>query len=172
VPQIDVIDSTWIAAPPRAVAPVVADERNWAGWWPVLDLAVDERRGDRGVRWIVRGVRGARDAGLAGSAEVWLQPMFGGVVAHFFLRLDPAAGKRLPARHAARIERALRRRTKAAFWALADAADPDRARRAAQPLSAPPQPVPAGPVPVDAPVDPTPDAATSPRARRRPAGSL
>lgn len=130
VPQIDVIDSTWIPSAPAVIAPVIADPANWARWWPGLELAVAQQRGVKGVRWTVPRVASGRDVGLAGTAEVWLQPMFDGVVAHFFLRLDPAPGRRLPARRARRIERTCRRQTKRAFWALADSADPDRAQRA------------------------------------------
>jgi hypothetical protein len=130
MPRIDVIDSTWVPLAPASIAAHVAEPANWRRWWPGLELAVHERRGHRGVRWIVASVQTADDVGLAGTAEVWLQPMFDGVVAHFFLRLDPAPGRRLTARRARRIERTYRRNTKRAFWALADEADPRRADRA------------------------------------------
>jgi hypothetical protein len=138
VPQIDVIDSTWIPSRPAAVAAEVADPHRWAQWWPGLRLQVQEDRGDKGVRWLVPAGSSGAAAGLAGSAEVWLQPMFDGVVAHFFLRLDAVPGVGLSRRRAARVERFYRRRTKQAFWELADRADPERLRRAA------PQPPPAG----------------------------
>lgn len=137
VPQIDVIDSTWIAAQPAAIAELVGDSANWRRWWPGLELVASERRGAKGMRWTVNGIRGAGSvdlagsADLAGTAEVWLQPMFDGVVAHFFLRLDAAPGCRLSARRARAVERFYRRAAKQAFWALGDAADPDRACRAA-----------------------------------------
>lgn len=131
VPQIDVIDSTWIAARPAAVGELVADSANWTRWWPGLELVAAEQRGAKGMRWTVHGVRGAGSADLAGTAEVWLQPMFDGVVAHFFLRLDTAPGCRLSARRARAVERSYRRAAKRAFWALGDAADPNRADRAA-----------------------------------------
>jgi hypothetical protein len=130
MPRIDVIDSTWIPLAPASIAPHIAEPANWRRWWPGLDLTVHEERGPRGVRWIVSSVQAAESVGLAGTAEVWLQPMFDGVVAHFFLRLDPAPGRRLPARRARRIERVYRRNTKRAFWALGDQADPHRADRA------------------------------------------
>jgi hypothetical protein len=138
VPQIDVIDSTWIPSLPAEVACDVTDPRNWARWWPELRLEVHEDRGEKGVRWLVPAGSAGRTAGLTGSAEVWLQPMFDGVVAHFFLRLDPVAGTLLGRRRSARVERFYRERTKRAFWALADRADPDRLRRAARPV--PPAP--------------------------------
>jgi hypothetical protein len=146
MPQIDVMDSTWIPARPEVIAPVLADPASWSHWWPGLALTVRERRGVKGVRWTVSGVQAASDAGLAGTAEVWLQPMCDGVVAHFFLRLHPAPERALTARRARRIERDYRRRTKSAFWALADHADPHRAARAVSAAVAPATPAAPGSV--------------------------
>jgi hypothetical protein len=130
VPAIDVVDSTWFAARPATVAAIVADPPNWRRWWPELVLEVDEWRGEKGVRWLVPSIgRSAAGAGFAGSAEVWLEPMFEGVVAHFFLRLDPPPGRRVSARRCDRIAAHYRRRTKQAFWALADQLDPGRVAR-------------------------------------------
>jgi hypothetical protein len=64
-----------------------------------------------------------------GTAEVWLEPMFEGVVAHFFLRLDSAPGHRLRRSEAARVERRFRQRTKRVFWTMADQMDPGRLTR-------------------------------------------
>jgi len=128
VPTIDIVDSTWFAARPATVAAVVAEPANWRRWWPTLDLAVEEWRGDKGMRWTVRSVTGP-GAGLRGSAEVWLEPMHEGVVAHFFLRLDPPAGQRLRRSRIARLSRRYRVDTKQAFWALADQLDPGRLTR-------------------------------------------
>ena len=128
VPTIDVVDSTWFAARPTAVAAIVAEPANWRRWWPTLDLAVDELRGDKGVRWIVRSA-GRRAAGMSGTAEIWLEPMHDGVVAHFFLRLDPS-GRGAPTRaRVERITREYRVRTKKIFWVLADQLDPGRLDR-------------------------------------------
>jgi hypothetical protein len=127
VPQIDVMDSTWLAARPRTVAAVVAQPANWRAWWPQLDLVVDEWRGVKGVRWSVRSVRG--EHGLAGTAEVWLEQSHDGVVAHFFLRLDPANGETIPRRTRERLERTCRLAAKRAFWSLADDLDPGRSGR-------------------------------------------
>lgn len=129
VPGIDVVDSTWFAAQPSAVAALVADPANWRRWWPGLDLAVDEWRNEKGVRWIVRSLDGHRGSGLVGTAEVWLEPMFEGVVAHVFLRLDSVPGRRLRRSEAARVERRFRQRTKRVFWTLADQLDPGRLTR-------------------------------------------
>jgi len=128
VPAIDIVDSTWFAARPAAVAAIVAEPANWRRWWPDLALEVDEWRGTKGVRWLVPSVAG-RGTGLAGTAEVWLEPMFEGVVVHFFLRLEPPPGRRLGRRRTERITSDFRQRTKQAFWALADDLDPGRVTR-------------------------------------------
>lgn len=130
VVAIDVVDSTWLAAPPATVAAVVAEPANWRRWWPQLTLEVDEWRGTKGVRWLVPAVAGA-GAGLAGTAEVWLEPMFEGVIAHVFLRLDPPPGRELGVRRSRRITDDYRRRTKQVFWALADQLDVNRFTRQA-----------------------------------------
>jgi hypothetical protein len=127
VPAIDVVDSTWIAAPSATVAAIVAEPGNWRRWWPGLDLQVTEWRAVKGVRWAVPSVAG--HPGLSGSAEVWLEPLAEGVVAHFFLRLDAAAGRMVSRRLAERVTREYRLRTKSAFWALADQLDPARMSR-------------------------------------------
>ena len=129
MPDIDIVDSTWICARPSVVAAVVAEPANWRRWWPDLDLSLDEWRGDKGVRWTVRR---APERG-SGSMEVWLEPAFDGVVAHYFLRLDAAPGGRLTARRAERVADRYRRRMKQVFWALADELDPGRIARIATP---------------------------------------
>lgn len=129
MPAIDVIDSTWVGAPLAGTARAVADRANWRRWWPDLELAVDELRGPKGVRWIVRSVAEPRDLGLTGTAEVWLEPVFDGSVAHFFLRLDPAPGRPVRAATADRVVHRYRRLAKAAFWGLADELDAARLDR-------------------------------------------
>jgi len=129
MPAIDVVDSTWIRARPSAVAALVAEPANWRRWWPDLELAVEEFRGEKGVRWSVR----PTCAGDSGSMEVWLEPAHDGVVLHYFLRLDPAPGHQMSRGRQARLTDAHRRRTKATFWALADQLDPGRTARIAAP---------------------------------------
>jgi hypothetical protein len=128
VPTIDVVDSTWFAARPTAVAAIVAEPANWRRWWPALELTVVEWRGVKGVRWTVDAATG-RAAGTSGSAEVWLEPVHDGVVAHFFLRLEPVGGAALSRARIERITREYRQRTKQVFWALADQLDPGRLDR-------------------------------------------
>ncbi|MDT7580403.1 MAG: hypothetical protein QOK35_1667 [Pseudonocardiales bacterium] len=127
MPAIEVVDSTWIAAPAATVAAIIAEPGNWRRWWPGLELEVTELRAVKGVRWAVPSVAG--HPGLSGSAEVWLEPLAEGVVAHFFLRLDAAAGRVASRRSAERVAHEYRLRTKTAFWALADRLDPARMQR-------------------------------------------
>jgi hypothetical protein len=131
VPDVDVVDSTWIGATPAAVAAVVADPRNWRRWWPRLRLDVDEQRGDEGMRWRVRPSEGGRS--LEGSMEVWLEPASDGVLAHYFLRLDGVAGRPVPARRVRRVARRYGIGAKAVFWAVGDRLDPGRLARVAAP---------------------------------------
>lgn len=126
---IDVVDSTWIGVPPAVVAPIVADPANWRRWWPELDLAADEWRADKGIRWTVR----PTSSGESGTMEVWLEPAFEGVVLHYILRLDTADGRRMGRGRQARLVHFHRCRAKSAFWALGDKLDPARTARIAAP---------------------------------------
>ncbi|MEO8888924.1 MAG: polyketide cyclase / dehydrase and lipid transport [Jatrophihabitantaceae bacterium] len=124
--DIDVVDSTWIGTRPAVLAAIVADPANWRRWWPELRLSVDEWRGAKGVRWTV----GPSERGrVAGSMEVWLEPQFDGVVAHFFLRLDGTGGRPLSRREVRRLTDRYRGRAKAVFWSLGDRLDPARMAR-------------------------------------------
>jgi hypothetical protein len=131
VPEIEVVDSTWICVRPAVLAALVAEPANWRRWWPDLDVAVREWRGEQGVLWIVRP---GRD-GLAGSMELWLEAAHDGVVAHYFLRLDRTDGRPLGRRRAARLADGHRRRAKRLFWGLGDQLDPGRIRRVSEPPS-------------------------------------
>ena len=117
MPQIDLVDDTWIRASVAEVAAAVGDGANWRRWWPDLDLVVDELRGRLGVRWWVRPT--GRHS-LAGSMEVWLEPTPDGVTLHYFLRLDPVDARRMSRREAQRITQAHATRSKKTFWALKD----------------------------------------------------
>lgn len=97
--MLDIADDTFVARPPEAVAVAVADSRAWARWWPDLRLAVTRDRGVKGVQWAVRGA-------LTGSMELWLEPVRGGTVVHWYLRADPPtplAGRRLQRARDARV---------------------------------------------------------------------
>lgn len=82
VPAVDIVDDTYVARPPADVAVVVADPGLWSLWWPDLELSVSRDRGVKGVQWAVRGA-------LRGSMELWLEPVGGGTVVHWYLRADP-----------------------------------------------------------------------------------
>lgn len=119
------MDETYVAAEPVVVARLVADPSRWPGWWPGLRVVVTEDRGVEGVRWSVEGK-------LAGSAEVWLEPGgavgVDGVVVHFYLRAEPAPGRRAgrSARGAARLAHAYTLRWKRGVNALKDEAEGGR----------------------------------------------
>jgi hypothetical protein len=81
--SIQIADETFICADPADVGAAVADRASWSRWWPDLNLTVVEDRGPAGQRWTVTGA-------LAGTMEVWLQPVADGVVLHYFLHAEPA----------------------------------------------------------------------------------
>ncbi len=111
VPDLDIADDTFVARPPEEVAVAVADPRAWTGWWPDLRLEVTRDRGPKGVQWAVRGA-------LTGSMEIWLEPVRGGTVLHWYLRADPTSP--LAPRVAARRRGRRVRDWKAAAFALKD----------------------------------------------------
>lgn len=75
----DLADDTFVAAPPAALARVVADPERWRAWWPDLVLTTTVDRGRLGRHWAVSGA-------LTGTAEVWLEPVGDGTVVHLYLR--------------------------------------------------------------------------------------
>ncbi len=110
--SVDLVDETFIAAPPQALADAVADPLRWAAWWPDRTLEVFLDRGIKGQRWSVAG-------DLVGSAEIWLEAYRDGAILHYYLRADPPAGGRaLSARRADRIRRSEAVRWKRSVWAL------------------------------------------------------
>ncbi|MGW5052475.1 polyketide cyclase / dehydrase and lipid transport [Actinokineospora sp. NPDC004072] len=91
MPQVDVVDETFVVAPPAAVAAVFADPAAWRGFWPDLRPQVYADRGDEGIRWTVTGA-------LTGTMEVWLEPVLDGTLLHYFLRADLPPGSPSPRR--------------------------------------------------------------------------
>src|SRR5581483_5151191 len=81
--SIQVADQTFVAGSPEAVGRAVSAPASWRRWWPDLRLQVVENRGDKGIRWTVAGA-------LAGTMEVWLEPMLDGVILNYFLHAEPA----------------------------------------------------------------------------------
>lgn len=106
-PVVDLVDDTFVACAPATVASAVADPARWSAWWPDLRLTTTRDRGAKGRQWAVQGA-------LAGTAEIWLEPWWDGVLLHFYLRADPASRLRsgaVDARRAARL-----RQSRAQLW--------------------------------------------------------
>lgn len=81
--SIQIADEMFVAADPAAVGRAVADPASWRRWWPDLRLEVVEDRADKGMRWTVTGP-------LAGTMEIWLEPVLDGVLLHYFLHAEPS----------------------------------------------------------------------------------
>lgn len=81
MPQVDLIDETFLVASPAAVSAAVHDPARTAAWWPDLELTVFQDRGVDGIRWTATG-------GLVGTVEVWCEAMADGVLLHVYLRTD------------------------------------------------------------------------------------
>jgi hypothetical protein len=123
MPLVDVIDETFVVAPPAAVAAAVRDPALWARLWPELETHVFEDRGDEGVRLTITGA-------LVGSNEFWVEPWGDGAIVHYYLRADPTrrgsttepvtGDPRRLARRAVRIRDAHCVRVKAGMNALKD----------------------------------------------------
>jgi hypothetical protein len=126
VPQIDLIEETYLAVTPARVAAAIREPAFTDALWPDLRLAVFMDRGDAGVRWTATGA-------LVGSCEIWLEPHGDGVIAHTYLRTDataPGNGTEpvaLPPRAALRELRARARHAKRVWWRLKDALEGGRA---------------------------------------------
>lgn len=91
MPVVDLVDETFIVAPPAALAAALAEQRRWRVWWPDLTLDIFMDRGEQGIRWSVTGA-------LVGSCEVWLEPFGDGAIVHYYLRADPTVGDTSTAR--------------------------------------------------------------------------
>ncbi|OQS12405.1 polyketide cyclase / dehydrase and lipid transport [Nocardia donostiensis] len=115
--SIQVADQTFVAAPGAAVAAALAGPNRWRNWWPDLELDVREDRGDKGIRWSVRGA-------LTGTMEVWLEPSLDGVILHYFLHAEPP--QPLPPRKLAAVVRARRVAGKTMSFEVKDRLEADR----------------------------------------------
>ncbi|MFN8125834.1 MAG: polyketide cyclase / dehydrase and lipid transport [Candidatus Nanopelagicales bacterium] len=131
MPVVDLVDETFIVAPPAALASVVADSRRWRQWWPDLSLTVFMDRGEKGIRWSATGA-------LVGSVEIWLEPFGDGAIVHYYLRADPTVAdapgraRALPdsprgRRTADRLRRRQALAWKQTVWALKYEMEGDRA---------------------------------------------
>jgi hypothetical protein len=119
VPQVDLIEETYIAAAPDAVAATVHAPAFAADLWPDLDLTVFMDRGVEGVRWTAAGP-------LTGSCEVWLEPHGDGVIVHTFVRCD-FSGEPFAPRAAGREIRDRARHAKRVLWRVKDRLEAGRA---------------------------------------------
>ncbi len=133
VALLDLVDDTFVAADPAAVAAVVSDPPRWRAWWPDLVVTTTRDRGLKGRQWRV-------DGPLVGTAEIWLEPWGDGVLVHHYLRVDPALAAGAPPEGPARWRWAARERgRRAQAWkvsvhALKDALE--RGRRPGTPVPA------------------------------------
>ncbi len=119
MPQIDVIEETFVAADPAAVRGRLRRPDVPAELWPDLAATITVERGPQGRHFAVTGP-------LAGTAELWLEAVGDGVLIHAYLRADPPGG----GWSARRVRRSLRRRQrhmKAVMWRLKDELEAGRA---------------------------------------------
>lgn len=80
MPQLDLVDATFIVAPVAELQAILCDEERWRELG--LDVTCYDDRGTSGKRWTLGGP-------LTGTAEIWLEPAYGGVIVHCYLRADP-----------------------------------------------------------------------------------
>ncbi|MDP3971816.1 MAG: polyketide cyclase / dehydrase and lipid transport [Candidatus Nanopelagicales bacterium] len=120
MPAIDLVDETFIAAAPAAIAEIVSDPHRWAEWWPDFSLRVFMDRGSKGIRWSVSGT-------FVGSTEIWIEPVLDGAVLHYYLRVDPPDGTPLGRRDVNRARSARAKAWKAIVWRLKDELEGSRA---------------------------------------------
>ncbi|HEY9390387.1 MAG TPA: polyketide cyclase / dehydrase and lipid transport [Mycobacteriales bacterium] len=113
MPQIDLIEESFVVAEAHRVAAVLRDPARWVTWWPDLSLSVFQDRAEQGVRWTVSGA-------LVGSMEVWLEPHADGVIVHHYVRADMAGDRTPRPRTVTREARRRARHAKRLFWALKD----------------------------------------------------
>lgn len=85
MPQVDLIDDSFVVADRARTARALRDPAIWERCWPGLRLTRYHDRGEEGVRWYVAG-------DLVGTAEVWLESYRDGTLVHVFLRAEPASG--------------------------------------------------------------------------------
>ena len=120
MPLLDVIDETFVVAPPPVVAAAVKDPAFWAEVFPGLELTVFQDRGDEGIRLTVTGA-------LVGSNEFWIEPWGDGAIVHYYLRADPVG--RVSPRRAVKLRTRHCVRLKAGLNAIKDRLEAARSSR-------------------------------------------
>jgi hypothetical protein len=113
MPQVDLIDETFVAAAPPLVAAACGDPALWRRLWPDLAAEVFADRGTEGLRFTVTGP-------WVGTAELWLEPSGDGVIVHHYLRLDRAGGAPCPPGRALREAGRRARHAKRVLWVEKD----------------------------------------------------
>ncbi|MGH3658707.1 MAG: hypothetical protein ACRDUA_18785 [Micromonosporaceae bacterium] len=121
MPQIDLVEETYIAADPPLVRARLAAAELARQMWPDLRLHITEDRGRLGLRYAVAGE-------FTGTAEVWFQEWADGVIVHVYLRVDPSGG--LSPRRAVRELHRRQRAAKSVLWQVKD--DLEAGRRAGE----------------------------------------
>lgn len=118
--DVDLVDETFIVAPPEVLAPIFADPQRHRIWWPDLTLTLFMDRGLQGQRWSITG-------SLIGSAEIWLETFADGCIVHHYLRGAPSHDGTTPTpwpdtlqgwRQAAKSRDLLARAWKSHIWEL------------------------------------------------------
>lgn len=111
--RVDIIDETYIDAPPHLIASVLTHPRNTANAWPHVTLTLTRDRGVEGAQWDVMGA-------LVGEFEVWVEPFWDGAIVHHYVRAETTTGG------AQEVERAHVRRWKRLVTAVKDRLEPPR----------------------------------------------
>ena len=123
------MDDTFLRAPRPEVRRGTSTD--WTTWLPDLELVLVQDRGLEGVRWVAE-TRSPGRPRFSGSAEVWLEEVPGGTLAHLYVRLDPvrldpSAGQQGGiGRHARHLPDRVRRTWKRGLHAWKDSQEGDR----------------------------------------------
>jgi hypothetical protein len=77
--RVDIVDHTYIDAPPGQVR-IPFDDPVWTDQiWPHLRRTLTRDRGVKGLRWDVTGQ-------VVGEMEIWIEPWRGGAIVHHYVR--------------------------------------------------------------------------------------
>lgn len=87
MPSVDLSTEAYVHARPEQLAPALTNAALLHDWFPDVQFEVFMDRGSKGTRWSVQG-------DLAGSMEVWLEPVGTGTLVHWFVRGEPSGSGR------------------------------------------------------------------------------
>jgi hypothetical protein len=125
MPQVDLVEETFIAAAPALVEARIRQPAFLARLWPDLELTVQADRGREGLRWTAQGA-------MVGSTEIWLQAYRDGVLVHTYLRCDltrkgaPTEPLQVSPRAAVRELHRRAKYAKRVLWELKDSVEAGR----------------------------------------------